>query len=84
MNNKPFTYEIRNQEIAKELLVLGFNLQGYTPGYGWTIEAPPGMSATKARKIISAIIKLFNIAKELVRAQNKYNNLLNEIDNLIK
>lgn len=80
-DNSPFYYDIRNAEIAQELIRIGFILHNTIPDC-WTLEAPPSMSATKARKVISTIIKLYMAAKELNRAQSKYDNLLNKINKL--
>lgn len=80
-DNSPFHYDIRNPEIAQELIRIGFTLYNTSPDC-WTLEAPLEMSATKARKVISTIIKLYLAAKELNRAQSKYDNLLNKINKL--
>ena len=79
MNNTVFRYDIRNAEIAKELITYGFTLVNTTPGI-WTLEAPENISATKSRKIISTMIKLYVAAKEVSRAQKRYEGLLNKMN----
>lgn len=77
----PFQYTIRNKDIADEL-----QLQGFTSvldeDNSWIVIAPDTLSATKARKIISATINLYSAAKELGKAQNKYDKLLIELTEL--
>lgn len=79
MENAPFRYDIHNAEIARELLDYGFVLHNTSTGI-WTLEAPTGVSTTKARKIISGYINLYVAAKDVGRAQRKYKNLLDKMD----
>lgn len=81
MDQVPLHYDIKNEEVAVELEKQGFSVYNTTPGC-WTMEAPTNISSTKARKIISIIIKLYVAAKELGRAQQKYTNLVAKIDQL--
>lgn len=78
---QPFRYEIRNQEIALELEKQGFTIHDAFDNC-WTMQAPANISSTKARKIISVIIKLYSTAKELNRANMRYNNLASQLEQL--
>lgn len=75
----PLRYDIRNADIAKDLIEQGFVLYNTTPGI-WTIEAPPDVTSTKARKLISICIKLYSASKEYARARKKYENLVQQIN----
>ncbi len=77
----PFRYEIKNADIMKDLLGQGFTLHGATQDT-WTLEAPSTISSTKARKLISICIKLYGAAKELSKANKRYNNLVEEINKI--
>jgi len=77
----PFRYEIRNPNIAKDLLAQGFTV--YTTNLDtWTLQAPPDLSSTKARELISVCIKLYKASRELGKAKIKYENLVNHINEL--
>jgi len=77
----PFRYDIKNPDIMKDLLAQGFTIYGSTPDT-WTLEAPSTISSTKARKLISICIKLYAAAKELSKANKRYNNLVEEINRI--
>jgi hypothetical protein len=81
MNEAPFRYNIKNGEIAKELISQGFTLHHTSPEC-WTLEAPPNLTPTKARKFVSLIIKLYITAKDMNRAQAKYAKLLEELEQM--
>ena len=76
-----FQYDIRNEEVAQALVEQGFEVYNTIPGC-WTMQAPENISTTKARKIISTIIKLYTTAKELNRAQQKYDYLVDQLERL--
>ena len=78
---EPFRYDIRNPNIAKDLLAQGFTLYS-THLDAWTLEAPADLSATKARQLISICIKLYKTAQELGRIQRKYQKLVDQINEL--
>ena len=75
----PFTYQIRSDEVAEVLIERGFLVVNQEPG-DITIQAPESISATKARKIISIVIKLFTAAKEVSRAQERYQELVDRLE----
>lgn len=77
----PLRYDIRNVKIAQDLINQGFTVYNTAPGI-WTLEAPPELSTTKARKIISICIKLYQAAQNLNRAKNKYEALVEEINRI--
>ncbi len=72
-------YDIRNPDIMKDLVAQGFVVAN-TSTDCWTVEAPEGLSSTKARKIISLCIKLYGAAKELSKASKRYKYLVDEIN----
>ena len=72
-------YDIRNPDIMKDLVAQGFSVI-HTSTDCWRVQAPEGLSSTKARKIISLCIKLYAAAKELSKASKRYNFLVNEIN----
>lgn len=76
-----FRYDVRNADIAKDLMNQGFSIYNTSPGI-WTMEAPDSMSANKARKLISICIKLYTASKEMARAAKKYESLVNKINKI--
>lgn len=80
---EPLHYDIKNENIALDLIEQGFTIYNYSPGI-WTMEAPPDISSTKARKLISICIKLYEASKVLSKAHNKYTALVNEINRINK
>lgn len=76
-------YDIRNSDVAQDLLAQGFTVYNTSPGI-WTLEAPTDISATKARKLISICIKLYEASKEYSRAKKKYESLVNKINQFNK
>lgn len=77
----PLRYDIRNPDIAKDLIQQGFEIYNTSPGI-WTLESPPDLSVTKARKLISICIKLYQTAQNLSRAKKKYESLVEEINRI--
>lgn len=77
----PLRYDIRNSDIATDLIQQGFTVYNTTPGI-WTMEAPENLSTTKARKIISICIKLYQAAQQLNRSKKKYLSLVEEINRI--
>ena len=78
---EPFQYTIHTKEIAEELTHQGF-ISVLGEDGAWTVIAPENLSATKARKIISTTINLYKVAKELGKAQNQYDKLVDELSKL--
>jgi hypothetical protein len=81
MNNTPLRYDIHNEIIMRDLMEQGFTIYNTTPGI-WTMEAPPDLTASKARKLISACIKLYVAAKDLVRAKQRYERMVEKVNDL--
>jgi hypothetical protein len=79
--DRGFTYDIKNEEIAQALVEQGFTIFSVSTD-GWTMEAPETVSATKARKIISTVIKLYIAAKEVNRSNQRYEYLLEKLERL--
>lgn len=83
MDNLPFCHEIKNQEIALTLEERGFTILVPDEEVAeeiWLMQAPQHLSATKAKKIVSTIIRLYSTAKEMSRAQVRYDKLVNELE----
>jgi len=80
-NPIPFRYPIRSREIAKQLEEMGW-IEWHASPTETVMEAPPDLSATKARKMISVVIALYKAAKELGRSQSRYEDLVNELDEM--
>lgn len=78
---EPLRYDIRNPDIAKDLINQGFSVYNTSPGI-WTLESPPDLSATKARKLISICIKLYQTAQNFNRIKRKYESLVEEINRI--
>lgn len=83
MEKKSFTQIIRSKEVAAELLDMGFEIVNTSTETGWTLKAPSSFSNSKARKIISNTINFCIAAKELNRAQARYNRFAQRIDQII-
>lgn len=82
MKNKTFDYTIRSKEIASELLDMGFTVIKSSPDIGWNLQSPPDLSKSKARKLVSQTIKLYLAAKDLDRAQTRYENCVEKINKI--
>ena len=78
----PFQYTIRNAEIAQALEDQDFIVVDSSAGF--LMQAPDGMSSTKARSVISIIIKLYTIAKEIERGQETYDRLIKQLEEGLK
>jgi len=78
----PFTYPIRSQDVSEELVKrFSFSIIDIENG-AWIMQAPEQLSATKARKVISTMINLLSSAREIARAQNRYDELYQKLEEL--
>jgi hypothetical protein len=78
-------YEIKSYDIVLELVDRGYT--SIIPDEEateeiWLVQAPQHYSTTKAKKIISTVIRLYSAAKERSRAQIQYEKLLCELEQL--
>ena len=80
--NEPYQHEIKNEYIMQDLLAQGFYAVATDKPGVWVMEAPPELSKTKARKIVSTCINLFVAAKQLSRSRLNYQRLIEELNQL--
>lgn len=73
-------FQIKNPDIAQDLLQHGFKMIDSHPITGWLLEAPNDVSITKSRKIVSISIKLYEKAKQLNKTKREYDSLVKEIN----
>lgn len=73
--------DIKSEEIAQALLERGFTCSAVSPE-AWTMQSPETVSSTKAKKIVSTVIKLYSTAKEITRAEERYHKLWWELEGL--
>lgn len=73
-------FQIKNADIAQDLLQHGFKMIDSHPITGWLLESPNDISITKSRKIVSITIKLYETAQQLNRTKRKYDLLVKEIN----
>lgn len=74
-----YQYTIKNKDIAQELVHLGFKSLPLNDGT-FTVSSPAKMSKSEAKEIISFVIKLYTAAKDLLRAQKRYDDLAIKIN----
>jgi hypothetical protein len=78
-------YEIKSYDIVLELVDRGFALvipDEEATEEIWLVSPPQHYSTTKAKKIISTVIRLYSAAKNRQRAQMQYETLLCELEQL--
>ncbi len=78
---EPFRYPIRNREIARELEEVGFQVWHSSPTEVW-VEAPADISITKARRMISVMIRLYQASKAFDRSRSHYEELVEELNTM--
>ncbi len=49
----------------------------------WYIEPPADMSNAKARRLVSAVIKLNLAMMDLVKAKNRYNTVVEDLNKIV-
>lgn len=76
--------EIKKHEVAQYLIThQGFNFVAIDVDDVQYLEPPPGMSNTKARKLVSAVIKINLAMQDLQKAKVRYNKLAEEINKIV-
>jgi uncharacterized protein with NRDE domain len=76
--------KIKKQEVANYLIEQqGFNFVATDVDDVWYIEPPSTISNTKARKLVSAVIKLNLAMMDLMKAKTRYNKLAEEINKIV-
>lgn len=76
--------EIKKQEVANYLIThQGFNFVATDVDGVLYLEPPSNMSNTKARKLVSAVIKINLAMQDLQKAKIRYNKLAEEINKIV-
>lgn len=76
--------KIKKQEVANYLIEQqGFNFVATDVDDACYIEPPASISNTKARKLVSAVIKLNLAMQDLMKAKTRYNKLAEEINKIV-
>ncbi len=73
--------DIKSQVVMNLLIDNGFKLLNSASGV-WTLESPEDISNSKARLLVSACINLHKTSKDLLKTQNKYNSIIDLINNI--
>lgn len=73
--------DIKSEEISQALLERGFTCSAVS-SEAWTMQSPETISSTKAKKIVSTVIKLYSAAKEIAYATHRYDKLIEELETL--
>ena len=76
--------EVKKHEVAQYLIEYqGFKFIASDVDDVWYLEPPEGMSNTKARKLVSAVIKINLAMQDLIKAKLRYNKLAKEINKIV-
>jgi len=76
--------KIKKPEVANYLITQqGFKLVAEDLDDVLYIEPPEAMSNTKARKLVSSVIKLNLAMMDLMKAKSRYNKLAEEINKIV-
>lgn len=76
--------KIKKREVANYLIAQqGFTFVAEDVDDVWYIEPPTNMSNTKARKLVSSVIKLNLAMMDLMKAKTRYNKIAEEINKIV-
>lgn len=76
--------KVKKQEVATYLIQhQGFTFVAQDVEDVQYLEPPTGMSNTKARKLVSAVINLNLALQDLMKAKSRYNKLAEEINKIV-